>query len=190
MEQAATDAALMARTRAGDREAFAELVDRYKDKLVNYLTHMTGDRDRGEEFAQESFVRLYQNASRFDDRESVAPYLFRIATNLVRSDFSRIQRWQRLFTVYGNRSEVSTELSPQALLMQSEIEQKVSEALERLPLAYRSALILRDIEGWSYEEIAAALGCAEGTVKSRIGRGREKLREALEPYWQPHGAHA
>jgi RNA polymerase sigma-70 factor, ECF subfamily len=190
MERAATDAELMARTGAGDREAFAVLVDRYKDKLVNYLTHMCGSRDRGEEFAQEAFVRLYQNAGRYDRREVVAPYLFRIATNLVRSDFSRLQRWQRLFAVYGERSESSSEPSPHALLMQQEIERKVSQALESLPLAYRSALILRDIEGWSYEEIAAALGCAEGTVKSRIGRGRAKLRTALEPYWQPRGAHA
>jgi RNA polymerase sigma-70 factor (ECF subfamily) len=183
-----TDADLMARTRAGDRDAFALVVDRYKDRLVNYLTHLSGNRDRAEEFAQEAFVRLYEKSGQYDERGKLAPYLFRIATNLVRSDDGRIRRWQTLFLAHPPVQ--STQVSPHSVLALQEIEQKVAEALEAVPLAYRSALVLRDIEGWSYEEIAQALGCAEGTVKSRIGRGREKLRAALAPYWQPQGVHA
>jgi RNA polymerase sigma-70 factor (ECF subfamily) len=183
-----TDAELMARTRAGDRDAFAWIVDRHKDRLVNYLTHLSGNRDRAEEFAQEAFVRLYTKAHQYNEEGKLAPYLFRIATNLVRSDNGRIRRWQKLFLL-NPASSHSPEPSPLALLSQRELAEKVSEALESVPLPYRSALILRDLEGWSYEEIATALDCAEGTVKSRIGRGREKLREALAPYWQPQEAH-
>src|SRR5687767_3795339 len=91
-----TDSELMKRVRDGDEDAFATLVDRYKSSLVNYLAHLRGDRDRAEEIAQESFLRLYLNAQKYDDRETLAPYLYRIGTNLVRSEFRRLRRWRAL----------------------------------------------------------------------------------------------
>ena len=177
-----TDADLMTRVREGDPSAFAGIVDRHKDALVNYLTHLCGDRDRAEEFAQESFLRLYQHAARYDERERLAPYLYRIATNLVRSDFRRLRRW-RLLLPWIKPEESSPADAPHRRLFENEVQQKVREALDSLPVAYRAPLVLREIEGWTYQEIAAALGCRDGTVKSRISRGRMRLRDLLAPYW-------
>ncbi|HEY0593182.1 MAG TPA: sigma-70 family RNA polymerase sigma factor [Thermoanaerobaculia bacterium] len=177
-----TDAELMSRVRAGESAAFAGIVDRHKDALVNYLTHLWGERDRAEEFAQEAFLRLYQSAARYDERERLAPYLYRIATNLVRSEFRRLRRWRLLLPWIASAGAAADE-APHRRLFENEIQMKVRGALEALPVTYRAPLVLREIEGWSYQEIAAALGCREGTVKSRIARGRGHLRELLAPYW-------
>jgi RNA polymerase sigma-70 factor, ECF subfamily len=177
-----TDAELMTRVREGETAAFAGIVDRHKDRLVSYLTHLCGDRDRAEEFAQEAFLRLYQHAARYDERERLAPYLYRIATNLVRSDFRRLRRW-RLLLPWIERPEASSGDAPHRRLFETELQRKVHEALDALPVTYRAPLVLREIEGWTYQEIAAALGCRDGTVKSRIARGRMRLRELLAPYW-------
>ena len=90
------DAELMTRVRSGDREAFAQLVDRHKDGLVNYLTGLTHSRDRAEELAQESFLRLYQHSARYREQGQFVPFLFRIATNLLRSEERRARRWRLL----------------------------------------------------------------------------------------------
>lgn len=182
-----TEGELLTRAGNGDPDAFAILVDRHKDSLVNYLTHLCLDHSRAEEIAQEAFVKLYRAAARYGDRESLAPLLFRIATNHYRSEERRGRRWSRLLTLVS-RSEPPVE-SPQKALLEHEVRQKVSEALERLPLPYRATLVLREIEGWSHQQIAEALGCRIGTVKSRIARGRKLLRQMLAPYWngEDHG---
>lgn len=177
------DGALMVRVRGGDDAAFEVLVDRYRDPLVNYLTHLTGSRERAEEFAQEAFYRLYRHAARYDERERLAPYLFRIATNLVRSEYRRARRWKLLLPWLGEETHAAAPAAPGRTLMESEIQRQVRAALGSLPETYRAPLVLREIEGWSYQEIAAALGCREGTIKSRINRGRERLRQLLAPYW-------
>ncbi len=177
-----TDAELMILVREGDASAFAGIVDRHKDGLVSYLTHLCGERDRAEEFAQEAFLRLYQHAARYDERERLAPYLYRIATNLVRSEFRRMRRW-RLLLPWIAPAEPHLDDAPHRRLFETEVQEKVRAALDALPVAYRAPLVLREIEGWSYQEIAAALGCRDGTVKSRIARGRMRLRELLAPYW-------
>jgi RNA polymerase sigma-70 factor (ECF subfamily) len=178
------DAELMARVRSGDRGAFAKLVDRHKDPLVNYLVRMTRCRDRAEEFAQEAFLRLYQAAPRYSEQGRLVPYLYRIATNLVRSEERRKRRWY-LFSVAFSSNGNRPAPNPQSQLLRAEIKEKVSEALRTVPTLYRAPLVLRDIEGWSYRDIAKVLGCREGTVKSRINRGRSQLRERLEPYVKP-----
>jgi RNA polymerase sigma-70 factor (ECF subfamily) len=175
------DAELMVRTRAGDRAAFAQLINRYKNPLVNYLLRLTGCRDRAEEFAQEAFLRLYQASPRYNEQGRLVPYLYRIATNLVRSEERRMRRWQFLSSAFS-RNGHPPEPGPQALLLQAEVKQKVTAALGALPTHYRAPLVLREIEGWSYQDIAKAMGCREGTVKSRINRGRSQLRDILEPY--------
>jgi RNA polymerase sigma-70 factor, ECF subfamily len=183
-----TDIEVMRRVRAGDHDAFEVIVDRYKHQLVNYLTHLAGNRERAEDYAQEAFVRLYQNADRYEERGLLAPYLFRIATNLVRSEMRRSLRWRALFPMLaGHVSGNGT--SPHRALLEEEIQKKVSAAIEELPLPFRAPLVLREMEEWSYQEIADALGCNEGTVKSRINRARQRLRERLAPYWTEGLAH-
>ena len=180
------DRELMTRMQSGDRGAFADLIDRHKNMLVNYLTRLTGCRDRAEEYAQEAFLRLYQSVSRYREQGQMLPYLYRIATNLVRSDERKKQRWRVLSSVFS-RNGRHVEPSPQSQLLTAEIKEQVHMALSSLPAHYRAPLILREIEEWSYQDIAKAVGCREGTVKSRINRGRSQLRELLEPYMNGGG---
>ena len=177
-----TDDALMQRIREGDDDAFAEIVDRYKNSLINYLTHLVRSRDRAEEVAQEAFVRLYDNASKYREQEKLGPYLYRIATNLVVSAIRRERRWGMLLPRL-RASSLQVAPPPDAALIGSEIQRQVAAALERLPLKFRAPLVLYEIEEWTYEEIAAALGLRIGTVKSRISRARSTLRKDLAPWW-------
>ena len=115
---AATDTELLALSRAQDSQAFGRLIDRYKDRVVNYLSRLTGCRDRAEDIAQETFVRFYRQLHRYRDEGSLAAYLFRIATNLVRSEERRKRRWQALRPLlavsgYGSNGSHSP-ASPQA----------------------------------------------------------------------------
>jgi RNA polymerase sigma-70 factor (ECF subfamily) len=177
-----TDDALMQRVSQGDEEAFREIVDRYKDSLVNYLTHLVRSRDRAEEVAQDAFVRLYRNAAKYRERERLGPYLFRIATNLVVTEIRREKRWSLLLPRF-QASTRQTVPSPDATLLTDEIQRQVVAALERLPIKYRAPLVLFEMEEWSYEEIAQAMEVAVGTIKSRISRARELLRKHLAPWW-------
>lgn len=178
-----TDAQLLHRTRAAEPEAFAEVIDRHKDRMINYLTRLTGCRDRAEELAQETFVRLYQHLERYREQGELAAYLFRIATNLVRSEERRKRRFRLLEPLVRTNGHHPAP-SPRAEALSSEAQQQVSQALASLALPYRAPLVLREIEGLSYRQIATALGCREGTIKSRIHRGKQLLKEKLAPYWK------
>jgi len=186
--QAATDDQLMKRCLEGDETAFGEIVDRYKNALVNYLTHLVRSRDRAEEVAQDAFVRLYRNAAKYREQEKLGPYLYRIATNLVVSEVRREKRWSLLLPRL-NASTTQMAPAPDATLLTDEIQRQVSAALEQLPIKYRAPLILFEMDEWPYDEIARALEIPSGTVKSRISRARELLRRHLAPWWIGGNAH-
>ncbi len=177
-----SDAELMARVREGDRDAFADLVDRHKDAVVNYLTRLTGSRDRAEDLAQETFLRLFRSARDYTEQGYLRAYLYRIATNLVRSEERRDRRL-RLLMPFLPREEHAEPAAPSGLLRR-ELTREVASAVAKLPLRYRVPLVLHEIEGWSYVDIAQEIGCREGTVKSRVHRGRQQLKARLEPYWK------
>lgn len=177
-----SDAELMSRVRGGERDAFADLVDRHKDAVVNYLARLTGGRDRAEDLAQETFLRLWRSAGSYVEQGYLRAFLFRIATNLVRSEERREARFRLLLPFLGRRDH-DEPAAPSGLLLQ-ELHREVAGAVAALPLRYRVPLVLHEIEGWSYSDIARELGCREGTVKSRIHRGRQHLRQKLQPYWQ------
>ena len=162
-----TDDLLMARTRQGDPASFDALVMRHRDGLVNYLTHLTRSRESAEEMAQETFVRLFEKAHQYRAQSRLAPYLYQIAANLVRSDARRFKRWQNLLVRFL-ASDLRSHASPQSELLAGEIEDKVQRALSALPVSFRAAVVLREIEGWSYEEIAQALGCGSWRSVWRI----------------------
>ncbi len=184
------DGDLLTRSRARDADAFAQLVDRHKDQMVNYLARLTGCRDRAEDIAQETFARFYKQTHHYREERTLSPYLFRIATNLVRSEERRKRRWQLLQPVlsYGGfTANGAGSASPQADALASEEHRQVTRALASLDVLYRAPLVLREIEGLAYQEIANALGCSEGTVKSRLHRGRQLLKQRLTPYWNGGG---
>lgn len=181
-----SDGELMARARAGAREAFADLVDRHKDMLVGYLIRLTGEVERAEDLAQEAFLRLYTAAHDYEERGQLRAYLYRIATNLLRSEERRSARWRRLRGLFAHSNgHPGGRLAPdqEQRLLAAEIGGRVGQAIAELPLRYRAPLVLRELEGLTYRQIGRALGCREGTVKSRIHRGRQMLRHRLEPYW-------
>jgi RNA polymerase sigma-70 factor (ECF subfamily) len=178
-----SDSDLMARTRRGDQRAFAEIVDSHKDALINYLTRLGGSRSRAEDLAQEAFLKLYQHADRYEENGKLRGYLYRIATNLAVSAHRKRQRQQvltllRLASDNGNGYRPT----PQSQVLAEEAHQKLMEAITALPWRYRTPIVLYEIEGLSYEAIARILECREGTVKSRISRGRQRLRTRLGPY--------
>lgn len=181
MYEQPSDAELMVRVQDGDRDAFADLVDRHKDAVVNYLTRLTGDRDRAEDLAQETFLRLFRSAAEYREQGYLRAYLYRIATNLVRSE-ERRERRLRLLTPFLPRQEHVEPAAPSGLLRR-ELHREVTAAVAKLPLRYRVPLVLHEIEGWSYVDIAQEIGCREGTVKSRVHRGRQQLKLKLDPYW-------
>ena len=176
------DTSLMQRVREGDDDAFREIVDRYKDPLVNYLTHLVRSRERAEDIAQDAFVRLYRNAAQYRAQERLGPYLYRIATNVVISEARRQKRWGLLLPKLHASTTLSTP-APDADLITDEIQRQVHAALEQLPVKYRAPLVLYEIEEWSYDAIAAALDCRIGTIKSRISRARDLMRRHLSPWW-------
>jgi len=177
------DSALFARARTGDGDALGCLVDRHKDSLVNYLTRLSGCREQAEDFAQDAFLRLLERSQGYVERGLLRPYLFRIATNLVRSHQRRDRRWRvlrpRLMASNGSRSEAAQQLAAE----RRELGVVLARCLQEVPLKYRVPLVLRDVEDWTYADIAQGLDCKPGTVKSRIHRGREMLRALVAPHW-------
>ena len=181
-----TDSELMASVAQGDRQAFATLVERHKSAVTAYMGRLTGNRDRAEELAQETFVRLFQAARGYREQGRLLPYLFRIGTNLLRSEERRRRRWQLLAPLFGaangNGHGPGARAAEEAVL-RDDLRRRVREELANLPFRFRVPLVLFEVEEWSYADIAGVLGCREGTVKSRIHRGRDRLRQALAPYW-------
>lgn len=176
------DAALYARARRGEREALAALVERHKDGLVRYLSRIAGGRERAEDVAQEAFLRLAEGRGNYrPERGQFRAYLYRIATNLVISRQRRRQRWQRLLPRLHSTNGHHQEPVQERAIERAELRSRLRAALSGVPVIYRSPLILHHLEGWTYAEIAAAMDCSVGTIKSRIFRARQQLQEALGP---------
>ncbi|MBZ0113589.1 MAG: sigma-70 family RNA polymerase sigma factor, partial [Thermoanaerobaculia bacterium] len=180
---ASADDQLMMAVKAGDDSAFETLVHRHQDRLIGYLVRLTGDVERAEDLAQESFLRLYRAVSSYRPQGYLSAYLFRIATNLVRSEERRRMRWRVLEPIFRSTEGRRSVPEAQSELLGSELQRRLREAITTLPVTYRLPLVLFEMEDWTYAEIARVLGCREGTVKSRLFRARRRLKEEMTPYW-------
>jgi RNA polymerase sigma-70 factor (ECF subfamily) len=178
---AAPDANLMQRVCEGDAEAFGALVARYGDRVVGYLCRLTGSRARAEDLAQETFLRLYEKRHLYREQGQLAAFLYRMATRLLASEQRRLAR-RELFSRLFLAPEPAAPTQQRDVLA-NEAQRQVTEALASLPLAWRAPLVLHLVEGLSYPEIGQVLGCREGTVKSRLSRGRAALRQKLAGYF-------
>ncbi|HZI18874.1 MAG TPA: sigma-70 family RNA polymerase sigma factor [Pyrinomonadaceae bacterium] len=188
-----TDHELLEATRGRDEAAFGELVRRYRGQITNYVYRMTNDYELAVDLAQETFMRVYAAAERYQSSYAFSTYIYRIATNLAISELRRRRR-RKLVSLTGffrgrDDGEESCDLDmpdeaalQDATLVEDERRQAVARAIATLPEKYRAPLVLRDVEGKSYEEIACVLEMSEGTVKSRINRARAFLREKLRAY--------
>lgn len=186
-EAAVSDAALMARVRSGDLDAFEPLVRRYEKRLFGYFLNLVHDPAAAADLAQETFCRVYRASSRYRESGRFEPWLFRIAANLVRSRQRRSD--QRVVQVPIEEAPAPTAGEsaggrPDEAAWRAELREALRKSLPRVPLIFREAVLLRDLEGWSYREIAEMLGVEEGTVKSRAHRGRKHLRELLAPRFE------
>ena len=187
-----SDHALLEATRSGDEDAFAQLVARYRNQITSYIYRMTNDYDGAVDLAQETFVRVYRAADRYQQSHAFSTYIYRIATNLAISELRKRKR-RRLVSLTGffqsNDGGEDREFNPpderplqDTELVEQERRTAVQRAISTLPEKYRAPLILRDVDGRSYEEISRILDTSEGTVKSRISRARGFLREKMKGY--------
>jgi len=173
----AEDLALVARVRAGDGDAYAELVDRYGGRLHAMLLHLAdGDHDLAAEFTQEAFVRAYANLAQFAGASSFYTWIWRLARNRALDLLARKRPRNVDLEPLG---AVASDAAPGTALADAELHAAVRAALATLPADQREVLLLREYEGLDYSEIATVLAVPEGTVKSRINRARAALRERL-----------
>ena len=187
-----SDHALIEATKNGDEDAFAVIVGRYRNPITNYLYRFLNDYEEAVDLAQETFVRVYFAIERYHTDYAFSTYIYRIATNLAISEIRKRKR-RTLLSLTGlfqSDIEDSTEFQPtderplpDTDLIDDERGRVIGRAIATLPPKYRVPVILRDIEGRTYEEIANILELGLGTTKSRISRARGLLREKLKNYF-------
>ncbi len=186
------DHALLEATRNGDEDAFQELVRRYRNQITNYVYRMLNDYDRAVDIAQETFVRVYMHADRYQATYNFSTYIYRIAYNLAITELRQRKR-RRLIplpTFFSDKDsqEIEVELPDQKQVLADdamigdERRRAVSKAIASLPDIYRAPLVLCDIEEKSYEEISSITGHSIGKLKTDLHRARVEMRKRIEPY--------
>jgi RNA polymerase sigma-70 factor (ECF subfamily) len=174
-------------SRNGDRRAFAELVEMYKDKIYHLGYRMLNQRQEAEDVVQETFLRVYTNLDRYDENQKFSTWIYRIATNLC---IDRLRKRKPTYSIDAELTDsegtdwhamlASEDPSPETELILSETQQHIREAIESLPDKYKSIVVLRYLHDLSLQEISDILEMPVTTVKTRVHRGREFLRKKLE----------
>lgn len=196
------DDELMERFQKGDEDAFTLLVRRHEKPLINFIAQFIGDRDSAEDLAQETFIRIFQAAPRYKPgRAQFNTWMYHIASNLCKNELRNRARRERHWvdnTVKDSDAEdaeaggeslianapADATYQPDVVLARKELRDALRKAIAALPEQYREPLVLRDIQGLSYEEISKVLGIRAGTTKSRINRARLILKDKLKPFME------
>ncbi|MDQ3060180.1 MAG: RNA polymerase sigma factor RpoE [Pseudomonadota bacterium] len=186
-----SDTQLVERTVAGDQKAFELLVIKYQRRIQRLIGRMVRDVDLVEDIAQETFIRAYRALGQFRGEAQFYTWLYRIAINTAKKALMDLKRNP---TVSENayksddddetspvENELTSSETPDAVLASKEIAQIINAAMDALPEELRQAITLREIEGLTYEEIAALMSCPIGTVRSRIFRAREAISAKVKP---------
>jgi len=188
MEMQSIETRLARLAKTGDRGAFADLVDLYKDKIYHLAYRMLGNRQEAEDVVQETFLRVYRSLERYDESMKFSTWIYRIGTNL------SIDRLRKRKATYSLDAEVapdgegtdwhgmlaSEEPTPEGQVLLSETQRRIREAIETLPKKYKSVVVLKYLHDMSLQEIGDVLDMPVTTVKTRVHRGREFLRKKLE----------
>lgn len=174
---------MVLQARAGDRGALAELVSRYERRAYGVALRLLGHRADAADAAQEALMRVYRCLHRFRGEAAFSTWLFRVVTNVCLDELKRRKRRPQHLTAdpYAQAGAPGP-VGPEEVAERRRLQAVVQAALQGLPEDYRVALVLRDMRGYTYEEIATGLGCAVGTVKSRVHRGRRALAGLLPAY--------
>ncbi|TMQ49482.1 MAG: sigma-70 family RNA polymerase sigma factor [Candidatus Eisenbacteria bacterium] len=184
-----SDEDLMARVAEEDERAFSELVRRYQGRVVNLVSRVLNDRECADDLSQEVFVRVFIHRRNYRRGSKLSTWLFTIAANLAKNEIRRRVRRRNWFSLDALQEAFKdgamlfadpTE-GRERLLEREQLQEAVGRAIATVPEKYRLALVFRDIEGLSYEEIAQVLGIPGGTVRSRINRARSMLKRKLHP---------
>ena len=179
----ALDVELVERHRCGDLHAFDEVYDRFGEMVFNLALRLAGNREEAADLTQEIFLRIYRHLGGFGGRSTLKTWVFRIAVNHCRDRLSRHHPVMQSIDAdveEGGIPLADPARGPEELAVAADEGRRVMAGLARIPQVFREAVVLRDLEGLSYEEIAEVLGVRVGTVRSRIARGREQLRLLLE----------
>jgi RNA polymerase sigma-70 factor (ECF subfamily) len=183
------DLQLVQRVREGDQRAYGLLVEKYRRKLMRLLSRMVRDPDEIEDIAQETFIKAYRALPQFRGDAAFYTWLYRIAVNTAKNHLASKGRGMQSLSEQALNDEdepderlmVQDISTPESELLSKQVAYAVNDAVEALPEELRQAITLREIEGMSYEEIAEAMACPIGTVRSRIFRAREAIAAKLRP---------
>ena len=183
-----TDQQLVERVQRGDRSAFDLLVRKYQHRVLKLVSRFVSDAAEAEDVAQEAFIKAYRALPAFRGDSAFYTWLYRIAINTAKNALVSNRRRPVDFNLdlqdpeqYERHARLKEADTPEGVLLTEEIRQVVEKALEQLPEDLRTAIVLRELEGLSYEEIAEAMDCPVGTVRSRIFRAREAIDKKLKP---------
>ena len=187
------DQVLVERVQRGDKQAFGLLVSKYQRKLIRLLSRMIRDPAEVEDIAQEAFIKAYRALPGFRGDSAFYTWLYRIGINTAKNFLAAQGRRAPTSTEFDSEEAESFEdgeqlrdnNTPERILMSQEIGNTVNAAMAELPEDLRTAIVLREIEGLSYEEIAQIMDCPIGTVRSRIFRAREAIAAKLRPLLEP-----
>lgn len=187
-----SDAYLVERALDNDLAAFEKLVTRYQSKIINYAARMLNDPEEAEDVAQEAFVKAYRSLDSFRGASSFSTWLYRIATNLCIDRVRKRKRSpQQAYSLdepldkdeeRGGRDVPDLSTEPTRQIEREELKQQVRQTVGQMPDKLRSVLVMCDIQGMSYEDIAKVLECPIGTVKSRLFHARADLARRMRPY--------
>jgi len=188
MGEADLDTALVKRVQDGERRAFDLLVRKYQHKVLGVVSRYVNDWAEAQDVAQEAFIRAFRAIANFRGESAFYTWLYKIATNTAKNylvaqgrrppgDDLQVDDAQHL----ESAAKLKDSATPERELMREEVERTVFEAVEALPEELRAAITLREVDGLSYEEIASAMNCPIGTVRSRIFRARDAIDQRLRP---------
>ena len=190
-----SDEDLMGRVAADDERAYTELVRRFQRRVLNLVSRVLNDRECGDDIAQEVFVRVFQHRRNYRRGSKFSTWLFTIAANLAKNEIRRRVRrrnWFSLNALQEVLKDSAIQLADptegrESLMEREQLQDAMGRAIATVPEKYRLALVLRDLDGLAYEEIAQVLGIPGGTVRSRINRARGMLRRKLIPLLRREG---
>jgi len=189
MSEREIDRQLVERAQRGDKQAFALLVEKYQRKLARLLSRFIRDAAEVEDVTQEAFIKAYRALPAFRGDSAFYTWLYRIGINTAKNYLMALGRRAPTSTEveaeeaegYDEGEQLRDINTPESLLLSNEIAETVNATIEKLPEELRKAIQMREIEGMSYEDIAQAMDCPIGTVRSRIFRAREAIAEQLRP---------
>jgi RNA polymerase sigma-70 factor (ECF subfamily) len=173
------DLELIQEVQKGDQSAFEEIMRRYKNRIVNFLWQMTGDYEKAVEISQETFLRVYFKADRYRPIAPLSSWIYAIASNLAKTELKKARRNQHV-SLEDVQYSISGDIPYEEKAVNSEEVKCLKEAVQNLHPRYRIPLILKDIEGYSQEEIAQILNKPLGTIKARISRARQYVKKEMD----------